>query len=377
MYNYKIKILFICSSLESGKDGVGDYTSLLAYKLLQQGHSLFIVALNDKYVETVVEMEVYKKDSPINTCRIPANLPDSQKIKVLKKKLDCEMPDIISLQFVPFGFNKRGLPFSLMYLLTRLKTSAKWHIMFHELWVGPESLKLSVLGMFQKVIIKRMVKALQPSIVHTQLPHFAIELKKIGVSILPTALFSNIPVSDAQIYSKLNIFTVVFFSQISSDSGILRFLKEIENQLHKLRCQLQILILGGSREKMLVHKENFSHVLSPTTHIEITGFIDSSLISAHLKSCDLGITPMPLHALGKSGTVAAFLSHGLPVAVPLRNTDQRSALPFFFPEAMDCLMLEPDLAVYQKAKAAVRSFKEQISVKSVSTGLLADFKNAL
>ena len=43
-----MKLLFLCSSLEPGRDGVGDYTRRLAGECLRQGHEVRLLSLNDK-----------------------------------------------------------------------------------------------------------------------------------------------------------------------------------------------------------------------------------------------------------------------------------------------------------------------------------------
>ena len=44
-----MKIVFLCGSLEPGRDGVGDYTRMLAAEIIRKGHNAAIVALADKY----------------------------------------------------------------------------------------------------------------------------------------------------------------------------------------------------------------------------------------------------------------------------------------------------------------------------------------
>jgi hypothetical protein len=44
-----MKILFLTGSLEPGKDGVGDYTRLLANECGERGHEVFLLGLNDPW----------------------------------------------------------------------------------------------------------------------------------------------------------------------------------------------------------------------------------------------------------------------------------------------------------------------------------------
>src|SRR5207253_4173313 len=45
-----VRVTFICSSLEPGRDGVGDYSRRLAYALERQGHAAQLVGLNDRHL---------------------------------------------------------------------------------------------------------------------------------------------------------------------------------------------------------------------------------------------------------------------------------------------------------------------------------------
>ena len=47
-----MKLVFICGSLEPGKDGVGDYVYILARELIDLGHTCLLIALNDQFLET-------------------------------------------------------------------------------------------------------------------------------------------------------------------------------------------------------------------------------------------------------------------------------------------------------------------------------------
>ena len=50
-----MKLIFICGSLEPGRDGVGDYTRRLAGELIRQGHQIAIIALNYKIIAMITK----------------------------------------------------------------------------------------------------------------------------------------------------------------------------------------------------------------------------------------------------------------------------------------------------------------------------------
>ena len=48
-------ILFLTGCLQPGKDGVGDYTRLLARECIRQGQACCLIALDDPYVREPME----------------------------------------------------------------------------------------------------------------------------------------------------------------------------------------------------------------------------------------------------------------------------------------------------------------------------------
>jgi hypothetical protein len=50
-----VKIVFLCASLEPGRDGVGDYTRHLASECVRRGHECTAIALHDPHVNNEFE----------------------------------------------------------------------------------------------------------------------------------------------------------------------------------------------------------------------------------------------------------------------------------------------------------------------------------
>lgn len=111
-------ILFICGSVELGNDGVGDYTRRLCAKLIKEGHKAQILALCDRIVFYTSESQVVEETSVI-VHRIPIQASNKQRLFWLKEILKDFTPDWISLQYVPYSFNPKGLPFWLPYYLKK------------------------------------------------------------------------------------------------------------------------------------------------------------------------------------------------------------------------------------------------------------------
>jgi hypothetical protein len=148
-----MRITFICISAQQGKDGVGDYTILLAKYLSCIGLQVQVIAFNDKFCKTVnKEVLDIEGKMPVEVIRIPKDISWQKKEPLLVDILAHFRPDVLSLQYVSYGFNKYGVPLRLASRLRKL-TSAPWHIMIHEPYIRQEnlSLKSRIIGYGQKV----------------------------------------------------------------------------------------------------------------------------------------------------------------------------------------------------------------------------------
>ena len=149
-----MKLLFLIGCAEPGHDGVGDYTSILAEQCKQQGHEFRIASLNDPYVLDQPEIGATK-------WRFSGALKDKDEQQTLQELCTEFSPDWISLQFVPYAFHPKGIPWSLGRLLKTLAPKARLHIMFHETWTGPHlsaSLRDKAYGLLQRVTLKHLLR---------------------------------------------------------------------------------------------------------------------------------------------------------------------------------------------------------------------------
>ena len=121
-----MKILFVCSSLEPQQDGVGDYTRKLAQALICKGNKVKIIALNDRRIDGGAWLGKQTDNNiEIEVLRLPELLAWHVRLYMAKKFTGDFNPDWISLQFVPFGYQIKGLPFgSGKKIKTTFKNSA-------------------------------------------------------------------------------------------------------------------------------------------------------------------------------------------------------------------------------------------------------------
>ncbi len=248
-----MKIIFICGSLEPGRDGVGDYTRKIACELIRQGNKVGIVALNDKDVRNELNGVQKSGDITLPVLRLPSDLHPVQRYKRAGFWIDSNNPEWISLQFVPFAFHPKGLLFGFSKYIHRFTKGRRLHIMFHELWVGRannSSIKRRVLSYLQQTQIKNLIKVLQPALIHTHLPILQLKLKKMDIVVKPLPLFSNINVTHTLVTPKCNdIFRFAFFSQVGTSKSILDFINKFCIHVNAKGLSSEMFLLGGDEKK--------------------------------------------------------------------------------------------------------------------------------
>ena len=315
-----MKILFICGSAEPGKDGVGDYTRRLSGELLRQGHLCVIVAIMDNGVNSILE-EIQEIDlTSVSVLRMPFYKGYQLNCLQAKPWIEDFNPDWISIQYVPFSFHPKGLPFGFGKTLKQLTKGRKVHLMFHELWVGMEkesSIKTILWGFLQKIILKRMYKLLGPCQVHTQTIFYQLLLKKhkIVTNILP--LFSNIPCKPDKSFFEdrlknleRNEIHFILFGTLHSCDNIELFLNTVNSYQEKSSKLAVIKAVGRNGIEVNRWKE-FCEKLG--IKFEISGELDSQVIANILASSNIGITTTALPMIQKSGTVASMCEFGIPI----------------------------------------------------------------
>lgn len=324
-----VRILFLCGSLEPGRDGVGDYTARLAAELRSQGHDCLCAAIDDRFIE---------QDSVENgLVRGPGFLRLSRKkswaarMEVLWKKVAEFHPDWVSLQFVPYGFHPKGMPFLLPGRLGSIRGEFNWHMMFHELWIDPRASWYAwVISRLQRANISHLYRSTRPKMVHTSNKNYAHKLAAVGISASVLPLFSNIERanSDPSLRKKIvrdicyqidnrDAWIFIFFGTIHPGWDVDVFLNRISEVARKANKKAVVLLSIGKNPCQE------SAPLSRLRKIK-TGFLDfreigelrPAEISQYLQAADFGVATTPLRLLGKSGSAAAMASHGIPVVVP-------------------------------------------------------------
>ncbi|MGZ3756191.1 MAG: glycosyltransferase [Mucilaginibacter sp.] len=314
-----MKILFVCSCLEPGLDGVGDYTRRLAAGLVKQGVATAIVSINDRYIDKISAITQQSDGVTIPVMRVPASFFHQKKyLKEVRQYVDQFDPDWISLQFVPFGFHAKGLSTGLSKALLAMSAGRAWHIMFHELWVGmakEESQKLIWWGRLQRLLIKSLIKTLQPKVIHTQTMLYRSLLNQMGFKAGYLPLFGNIPI-DSYVTSKDklkadgNIIEMVVFGLIHDGAPIETLAMDAAHYSTQKNKAVKLTFIGRCDSEQGRWAAAWRAAGLPVT---ILGEQPAERISSVLSNATMGISATATAVIDKSGTVAAMREHGLSV----------------------------------------------------------------
>ncbi|WP_426092453.1 hypothetical protein [Flavobacterium sp. DSR3-2] len=307
-----MKILFVCGSVEPGKDGVGDYTRRLCGELIRQGHQAQILSLCDKQAVNFVSQTQIIEETPVIVRRIPMGTSSKQRLVLTQRTLKKEAPDWISLQFVPYSFHPKGLPFWLPSFLKNLKGKHQWQIMFHELWIGIERssfFKNKLIGLVQKQLIQKIKKSIEPKVVHTQSKIYQYYLSKININAIYLPLFGNVSVTATK-NRNLKQLVFVVFATIYDNSPFEDFIIDLKKEMQGTDKEIKFIFIGRNGDllniwTLILEKYSISY--------ELLGASSEVTISEVFMNANYGISSTPYKISDKSGVVAAMREHHLPI----------------------------------------------------------------
>ena len=335
-----------------------------------------MVATHDVHGTGIEAVRQTEQGADVPVLRIPAGVSEKDRFTAIRAKVDELLPDWISLQFVPYSFANNGVPWRFVRNILRLAPQAKFEVMFHELWLrhlAPTAFKNRLIGRLQRSVILQLLEGLQPEVVHTHIPINRAALEQRSVTVLPLPLFANIGRKEGAVADGTQkapgVYRVAFFSRMEAPAPVQRALAELAQWCEGEEKQLEIALLGGGRAKVSSAAEYIQKTV-PAARVLPVGFLSAEEVSAWLATCDLAVSPIPRHSLGKSGTVAAFLEHGLPVIAPVVRVD---SAPFFRDELNTYVLDRFDAVAVRKAAAAMaRHPSHSETLQSITTRFMSD-----
>ncbi len=375
-----MKVLFLCGSLEPGHDGVGDYTRRLAGELKKQGQQVFIISVNERNFERLFATEDQETDGIIiPVMRISGMASYRKRFLIAEQWVNTINPDWLSLQYVPFSFHKKGTHFFLGRFLEKLGSQYQWHIMFHELWTGMDkesSKKHYWLGKVHRLLIKSLIKKLNPSVIHTQTRVYIEKIETLGFKAKYLPLFSNIPFFEPDIplktgekfISQNDKLIFVLFGGIHRNAPANQFANDIVRYEETHKTRISLIIIGRNGPEQIQWTSIWA---LKGLELIIMGEQSPKVISRVLHNANLGISTTPLQLAEKSGSVAAMREHRLPVLCVSRSWEARSVKNLGHSESIieyktgtleKCLtMAFKDKYVFNKISEVSRSFFDALT----------------
>ncbi|XHR30846.1 MAG: glycosyltransferase [Chthoniobacteraceae bacterium] len=343
-----MRLAFICSGLEPGRDGVGDYTRHLAAECVRQGHEVRLIALNDRAAAVSEKAETQDSGGiPIPCERYSSQCLWPSRFEAAQRAIKSFSPDCVCLQFVPYGFQPKGIPWFLARGLARVIGGRPLAIMFHELWIGfgeGAPWKQRLVGAIQRRCIFGLLRRLRPGAVFTSNVTYATLLRQGGVEAVELPIFSNIPVvAHPTLPSPLiregistdpgerrRWLVGLFFGTIHPEwraSDLMDPLLSFAAREKRRVCLVSAGRLGSAGElawaQMRTDYEGRAHFLC-------LGELPAPEISDLMQTADFGVAVTPWRLMGKSGSAAAMIDHGLPVVFTRTEGAPDHDGPIFF-----------------------------------------------
>lgn len=334
-------LLFLLGCAEPGADGVGDYTRRLAGEMLRKGYRVLLVATHDCVAEAAREEQAVS-DTSVPVVRIPRGWNDHERFALLTDVLKQETVDWVSVQYVPYAFQPRGLPYLFTGRLAQILAPYRTQVMFHECWVGisrTSPLKHRLIGPLQAYVARRMIRIMAPEWVTTSNELYQRVLKRGGIRAGLLPLFSNIPfapfpapstkkdvkpsvanfLEEAPARLRNRSLVCGVFGTIYPETNLGEELKRLLAQAQHDDRELLLVAFGRSGKTGTARLDEIEAAFGTDLRVIRLGELGAASISAVMQCLDVSISCTPRQHLGKSGVFAALRRHGVRV---IANVDE-------------------------------------------------------
>ncbi len=289
-----MRLLLLSAHLPPAIDGVGDYSAYLAAALYRQGVQVTLGCGRQERYTPPLGVDLWP--GALEQARTRAG----QWIEDLRARR-C---DWLVLQYVPYAFGRRGLPFFLFSLLAKVRRAGiRVAIFFHEVHIRPEENRLLSVG--QQWIARRLCR--QADRVFTSIPYYQQMLAALGAQaeILPVGanMECTRPTSQERARMRAQYFPGKRFIVGTFGRRPLRAVSEAIAALP----DTAFLIVGASTVSTL------------PCPMYSTGYLPATDLCRWLCCSDVFVLPDPVTSEGKGGTslksgsLAAAFAAALPV----------------------------------------------------------------
>lgn len=357
----QLRVLFVCGCAEPGKDGVGDYTRRLGAELVNQNCKVAVAAVNDGFV---VGSTAETSDGIMRVSRFNAKSTARAKKDFLKRCIESFEPNWISLQYVPYAFQKQGVPIKFVRSLGKLKHLANWHVMFHEVHLGGVlSVKNHLIKYGQIKTVKRLVQGVKPKVVHTSNSAYREMLKDLMIDSKILGLFGNIPILAPPLVESVETdqsIKAVYFGASPKEYDFHIFANALKPFLAERVSQMRIEFLG---RKSPLRYRFIQYLLdacrSDRLEIEDMGEKSPKELSRLFSKADFAIARVKPSLLGKSGAALALLEHGLKLWVPMAESQAEIESNFDY-RTEQCFVDLTELLEHRNSFVAKSRLKEVV-----------------
>ncbi len=363
-----MKLLFLCGSLEPGRDGVGDYCILMARALRELGIECGLLAINDAHLRPADGLVAEGNIEGTPFLRLAAGAEWRARSEPAKKFVDRFQPSWVSVQFVCYAFHPRGFASELGPQIASIVGPARVQVMFHEIWIG-DALQYGLIdravGLLQKRSIRHLIRTLRPTTTHTSNAVYQHLLAGIGVHARRLPLPGNIAICEPDPGTPPIIRTsggrewvAGIFGSIHPRWSAEPWLDALSDMAAKDGRQLIIAHFGEPGAAGRAVWDRLSSSSAQRAKFLLLGRKSAREISLLLQEVDFGLATSPWNLIEKSGATAAFLDHGVPVLVTRQDwllrgqfTPLPSAHPLLLPYSRETRELLKDARVKRRPES--------------------------
>jgi hypothetical protein len=340
-----MRIAFLCSGLEPGRDGIGDCTRALATACVSLGHETRLAAIRDPFCPSPASFAASAAEP-----RWPDIFCHEAQSRELRDWLQDFQPDWVSVQYTPFGFHRRGLGGRHGAVLrSLLPETSRRHVFFHEIWLQPGRagrLRHRALGWFQRRTVDAWAgSAWQPHVVHTQARLHQARLRARGLpaELLPLCSpFANPHASPASArdqvaawlraaapssapLDKEALWIGHFGTFYREGWSFADFAAKFTGLARVVGRRVCFLALGRARAAAEVWEQAVRVV--PHADFRVVGELPPDQVAVAMQACDAAMTSTPWDIIEKSSAAAAWRALGIPVLVTRGPAPQSGHLP--------------------------------------------------
>lgn len=296
-------LLLLCNRFPPAVDGVGDYTFNLAKALSRAGVRVHIICRTQNLIDSIEGVSVYPVVESWNNKAGRDILELLPKIK----------PDWVGIQYVPTGFQRRGMPLGLPGLVGALKKrGCRVFTMFHEVKVRKHGIRSCLTGSIQHRIAQALCRYSDKTITSIELYARLLGTYQEQTAIIPVgpnAFPEPADLAEQQEFQSPAAFEGWPVLCTFGDRDLRSLLVAVQQLLPDFP-DLRLIICGKNRTQ--ADRQQFPFAIP-------TGYLMPAEIRACLKAGDLFILPDPVSPGGyggssnKSGSLAAAFAAGLPI----------------------------------------------------------------